>query len=858
MLDKTIPKLIQDPRYPEFVRRYHNDLPRFAKEVCGLDLTYQQIELMQSVNPFGSRTSVSSGHGCFGKGTEIMLFDGSIKPVEDICIGDCLMGDDGTARNVLQLCRGKEKMYRFTYSDGTSHIFNESHILCLIATNSKGKRKAGDKLTITVREWLDWGADKKRCHAIYRNPVVDFYRKQILPIDPYILGVWLGDGNSSKPEIYSADEEVQQAIYRFAQQNGYTVKLNGFSGKAKNLFISKVKNGKFLRKTGFWADLKKLNVAKNKHIPQCYLTSSLEDRKQLLAGLIDTDGNLSKHNFDFIQKNKTLAEQVKWLARSIGCHATIKTVQKKCTNTGAVGTYYRVTIGRNLDFIPTKIKRKQAFNLTKQRSNLHFSIKSVEPLGVGDYYGFELDGNRQFLGGDFTVLHNTGKTASYGVIALWHLTCFYGSITAIIAPNIMQVRKQVFKEIAISINRMKKSSFDWVAEQVELLNESVHIVGAKMYWHVLAKTAPKNEPENLAGLHGDYLLIIVDEASGVEDTHFGVLTGALTDSRNRMVLASQPTRNVGFFYDTHHRLSRHFGGSWNNLTLNSELSPIVSLEFLKEKKLQYSKEQYDIKVKGLFPNKSDGFLLGRSEVEDCFGFNPLEDKDYDWGYVIAIDVGGGDFRDDSVMTVARVCGFGMYGEDARRVYIEDIPVMDNTQNTVNFARQTHRKAMEYDNATIAVDKGGIGAGYIHNLEDLGTPNLHKVVWGNGCFRKDYKETFVNLRTQAIVCMARAIQEKRFGIAQSVIDRYGARIINELTRIPYSYDSKARYQVMGKPEMREKGIPSPDIADTFAFCFLENVHYIATEKESAVENNSISNALDLMEQEFGNLDDFFGE
>ncbi|MEE6029835.1 DEAD/DEAH box helicase family protein [Avibacterium paragallinarum] len=423
--------------------------------------------------------------------------------------------------------------------------------------------------------------------------------------------------------------------------------------------------------------------------------------------------------------------------------------------------------------------------------------------------------------------HGTGKTASFGVIVLWHLTCYYNSITAVIAPKVEQVRKQVFKEVALSLNRMKKSNFSWVAEEVELNATDINIKGAKQYWHVLAKTAPKNEPENLAGLHGDYLLVIADEASGIEDTHFGVLTGSLTDRRNRMVLASQPTRNTGFFYETHHKLSRAFGGAWNNLTLNSELSPIVSYEFLQEKKRQYSKEQYDIKVRGLFPNKSDGFLLGRSEVEAIFGHNPLNGYQ-DWGYVIPIDVGGGDFRDDSVMTVARVWGFGMYGENARRVYIEDIPIVRDDQDTVNFARAVARKSTDYQNATLVVDYGGLGVGFIHNLNDLGVPNIEKVKWGNLCFRKELKESFYNLRAQSIVSLARAIQEKRFGISAAVADRYGIRIINELTRIPYNYDNKARYQIMSKPDMKAQGIPSPDIGDTFAFAFLESTHYIAAE------------------------------
>ncbi|THA05531.1 DEAD/DEAH box helicase family protein [Rodentibacter pneumotropicus] len=473
-------------------------------------------------------------------------------------------------------------------------------------------------------------------------------------------------------------------------------------------------------------------------------------------------------------------------------------------------------------------------NLTYQQVEV---MKSVQPLG-----------SRTSISSG----HGTGKTASFGLIVLWHLTCYYNSVTAVIAPKVEQVCKQVFKEVALSINRMKKGNFAWVAEQVELNATDINIKGAKQYWHVLAKTAPKNEPENLAGLHADYLLVIADEASGIEDTHFGVLTGSLTDQRNRMVLASQPTRNTGFFYETHHKLSIPFGGAWNNITLNSELSPIVSLAFLKEKKLQYSKEQYDIKVRGLFPNKSDGFLLGRSEVEAVFGHNPL--KGYqDWGYVIPIDVGGGDFRDDSVMTIARVWGFGLFGENARRVYIEDIPIMRDDQDTVNFARAVANKAANYNGATLAVDYGGLGVGFIHNLNDLGVPNVEKVKWGNLCFRKELKDSFYNLRAQAIVSLSRAIQEKRFGISPKVADRYGIRIINELTRIPYDYDNKARYQIMSKPDMKAKGIPSPDIADTFAFTFLENINYIAAETDYRAEMKD--DWANKIAQELSGLDDY---
>lgn len=508
--------------------------------------------------------------------------------------------------------------------------------------------------------------------------------------------------------------------------------------------------------------------------------------------------------------------------------------------------------------VPKLIKHPEYINFVRRYSN-NLTAFAREVCGLElTWQQHEVSQSIQNLGSRTTISsgHGTGKTALFGIVALWHLTCFYNSVTAIVAPNITQVRKQVFKEIALSLGRMKKGPFSWVANEVELLAQECFIKKAQAYWHILAKTAPKGEPENLAGLHADYLMIIVDEASGVEDTHFGVLTGALTNKRNRMLLASQPTRNVGFFYDTHHKLNWGNGGTWFNFTLNSEESPIVSKEFILEKKKQYSSEQYAIKVKGEFPNKSDGFLLGRSEIDAIIGFNPIRSDD-DWGYVIPIDVGGGDFRDDSVLTVAKITGYGLYGENARRVYIDQVPIATDRMDTVQFSRASHREISKYPDATVPVDAGGMGTAFIHNLNDLGTPNVIKVKWGNPCFKKEYRESFLNLRSQAVVCLARAIQERRFGISNAVADRYGARIINELTRIPYTYDNKARYQIMSKQDMKSKGIPSPDIADTFAFTFMEGIDYISCDEKSTGSEFSGINISDI-ENQFAGLDDFFNK
>ena len=123
--------LPQDPRWIQLVERFAGDPAGFSMEVRGQTPSFQQMDLFSSVAVSSSRTSVASGHGCFGKGTEIALANHMLKPVEDVQAGDLLLGDDGiSSREVLLLHQGRECLYRFVLSDGSAFVFNYSHTLC--------------------------------------------------------------------------------------------------------------------------------------------------------------------------------------------------------------------------------------------------------------------------------------------------------------------------------------------------------------------------------------------------------------------------------------------------------------------------------------------------------------------------------------------------------------------------------------------------------------------------------------------------------------------------------------------------------------------------------------------------------
>ena len=109
-----IDSLLELPEWHEVCERYRYDITRFAVEAldmtvdAGQAVTWQQETLFQSIKIPGSRTSVASGHGCFGYNTKIRMADQSIKAVQNITMDDFVMGDDGKPRNVMDLARGRE------------------------------------------------------------------------------------------------------------------------------------------------------------------------------------------------------------------------------------------------------------------------------------------------------------------------------------------------------------------------------------------------------------------------------------------------------------------------------------------------------------------------------------------------------------------------------------------------------------------------------------------------------------------------------------------------------------------------------------------------------------------------------
>jgi len=287
----------------------------------------------------GGILEVPCGRGkCLGKDTPILMFDGTIKPVQDVVIGDLIMGDDSSPRNVLSIARGRETMYHVRENNGPGYIVNESHILSL--KNSQN----GSVIDMSLLDYLQLPKYCRERGGLlhgYRVPIV--FSETHVEVDPYVFGRSIGD--------------------------------------------------------------------RGDHIPQSYKCNAWKIQLSVLAGIIDSIATVTNRPVDYYEINhpcETFANDVVYLARSLG----YPTILRKKTKPGGPPRFIIKIFATGL---PVKIA--QVLTPPSKNRHLYYKIK-LEKLDEDDYYGFEIDGNRRFVLGDFTVTHNT--VMSLKIISLLH------------------------------------------------------------------------------------------------------------------------------------------------------------------------------------------------------------------------------------------------------------------------------------------------------------------------------------------------------------------------------------------------------------------------------------------------------
>jgi superfamily II DNA or RNA helicase len=369
-----------------------------------------------------TRQLIVMATGCHRAGQELLMADGSLKRVENIRVGDALMGPDSKPRIVHRLVRGRGNLYRISPVKGAPFVVDGNHMLTLVKTKgssdprSKKYKSSGQIVDVPVTEWLTWGSTQKHLYKLFRVGVEFQVRKGWMPsLSPYFLGIYLGDGSSRNGQcsVSKPDYSILKAVRSEARRFDMRVRVSRSPGRCPSFYILPHSRGGLHPVRDALGKLGLLNLLSGERfIPKEYKTASRGDRLELLAGLIDTDGSLISKCYDFISKSKRLTDDVVFLARSLGFAAKADPCQKYDQN-GSGGTYYRTCISGDGSVIPCRIQRKRSGRRLQKKDVLRTGF-SVRAVGRSRFYGFTVSGDGRYLMDDFTVTHNCGKTVVIG------------------------------------------------------------------------------------------------------------------------------------------------------------------------------------------------------------------------------------------------------------------------------------------------------------------------------------------------------------------------------------------------------------------------------------------------------------
>jgi hypothetical protein len=385
--------------------------------------------------------------------------------------------------------------------------------------------------------------------------------------------------------------------------------------------------------------------------------------------------------------------------------------------------------------------------------------------------------------------HGVGKTTLEAWLILWFLLTRKNCKIPVAANSQDQLRDTIWPEIAKWYGRLPealKSMIDVQAERVVVVQDPEAAFAVR-------RTASKDNPEALQGFHAEHLLFLIDEASGIPDIVFEVGTGALSTPGAKVVMAGNPTRTSGFFYDTHHSL-RH---RWHTLHVSC-LDVTRAQGHIEDIRAKYGENSnaWRVRVLGEFPTAEDETVIPLELVQSAVGRSVSSLEYYPvWGVDVAR------FGDDRTAIAKR---------QANRL-LEPIIHWSG----IDLMATAGRIKVEYDGTShdmrpceILIDAIGLGAGVYDRCKELGLP-VRAINVGEAAATR---ENCMRLRDELWFKGREWFQNKLCSIPQD------DALIAELTSPTYTFTSTGKMVVEAKADMKKRGLRSPDLADAFLLTF----------------------------------------
>lgn len=392
--------------------------------------------------------------------------------------------------------------------------------------------------------------------------------------------------------------------------------------------------------------------------------------------------------------------------------------------------------------------------------------------------------------------HGTGKSTFEAWCVLWFLSCYFPAKVPATAPTSHQLEDVLWAELAKWHRKMGEHS-PALAAQFEWSAGAFRMKSAPNESFSVARTSRPERPEALQGFHSEHILFLIDEASGVSDNVFEVAEGALSTEGAYVVMCANPTRQSGYFFDSHHRMR----GSWAALHWNGEDSPNVSRSYIETMEKKYGRHSpiFRVRVLGEFADSPDGVIsLELCELAKVRDVEPTT-KRIVWGLDVAR------FGDDSCALAKRQGNVQLanivewYGKD--------------TMQTVGIVKSEWDKTPEkLRPAAIYVDVIGIGAGVVDRLKELELPVVGVNVAEAESANAAGDVQFNRLRDELWWAGRTWLESRDCRLCED------EETIAELTTPTYQILSNGKIKVEGKDELKKRGVKSPNRADAWLLTF----------------------------------------
>ena len=760
------------------------------------------------------RVAVASGHG-IGKAIHSWMMvdtpDGR-RRWGDIKAGDLLWGTYGRPVRVVDVpFEGKAPCYRVSFDDGSSTIVSSGHLWTVRGRAQRRADRAGGAtmqwVTMETIDILKAGVKRPNGAALARQWEVPPYEavqypEADLPINPYVLGLLLGDGHMASATVVTSGEGIMEHV----GDVGVSVSMRFEPSNAFGFYVK-----------GVLRDIEALGLsdtlAPTKFIPDVYKYAGVEQRKELLRGLIDTDGEVNKNGtVGYSTASKRLADDIVWLARSLGCKARIQPTVKR-----PMYTYkgerkeglpsYRLTITYPESFGKVCYARHKAERVKPvERRYLTRWIDSIEYVGEEECKCVSVDRpDGLFLANDFIVTHNSFTT---GLLLWWLLSCHPFCKGTVTANTMGQLETKTWAQFA----SMKEACITghWFDITMAKNSMKAYHKDYKESWFVSAQTSKEENSEAFAGQHAanSTSFYIFDEASGIPDKIWEVAEGGLTDGEPMMFAFGNPTRNVGMFYNCFHRDRAR----WLTYKVDSREAQLTNKKNIEEWRQTYGEDSdfFKVRVLGEFPSVSTAQLIPTDAVDAAMSREkPGINTQTFTQAIVGLDVAR--FGDDATVLCTRA------GRDCATVQWITLRGADGRQ--VGERAHAHAQMLLDDygfgQVRINFDRAGIGASvweyFRYNNMDPRI-KVNAVDFGSG---SRWPMRYLNKRAE-MWCLMKEWLVKEEGVLPRDEELKEQLIAPEYMFTP----TKNQIQLEAKKDIKKRLGVSPDKADALALTFAE--------------------------------------